>query len=218
MRKSGQQDASGGGAHEQAPAADLNYGQFERSNADALGKQHVPRLHLISDDYGRALIFRGVRIAAAPGDRAPFPVAAVALEEDTNLLMSARAEIRAPAESFGKLVEEMSAFEPAEPGTVVVQGKSPVRLLAIIHDIEQTPSWKEPWVERALSGVLNETERRKLSSLCLPVLGSLHGNMPTARFARLLRLALEQHPPKRLRRIWALVPEEDTDLLLSTFR
>ncbi len=178
----------------------------------------MPQLQLISDDFGRALVFCGVHIAAAPENRAPFPVAAVALEEDTNLLMSARAEIRAPSESFGKLVENMASFEAAEPGSVVVQGKSPVRLLAIIHDIEQTPSWNEAWIERALFGLLQETERRKLASLCLPVLGSLHGSMSTARFAGLLRLALEHSPPKRLRRIWALVPEEDTGLLLGTFR
>jgi len=178
----------------------------------------VPRLQLISDDFGRALVFCGVHIAAAPEGRAPFPIAAVALEEDTNLLMSARAEIRAPGQTFGKLVEDMAAFEPAEPGSVVIQGKSPVRLLAIIHDIEQTPTWNEAWIGRAISGLLQETERRKLASLCLPVLGSLHGNMSTVRFAGLLRLALEQYPPKRLRRIWALVPEEDTGLLLSAFR
>ncbi len=178
----------------------------------------MPRLQLISDDYGRALIFSGVRIAAAPEDRAPFPVTAVALEEDTNLLMSARAELRAPVESFGKLVEDMASFEPVEPGTVVVQGDSPVRLLAIIHDIEQSPTWKEAWIEDAISGVLKETERHKLGSLCLPVLGSLHGDMSTKRFARLLRLALEKHPPKRLRRIWAQVPDEDSELLLAAFR
>lgn len=178
----------------------------------------MPRLQLISDDFGRALVFCGIRIAAAPEDRAPFPVAAVAVEEDTNLLMSARAELRAPAETFGKLVEDMAKFEPAEPGTVVVQGNSPVRLLAIVHDIEQNPTWNEAWIERAIISLLQETERRKLDSLCLPVLGSLHGSMPTASFARLLRLALEQRPPRRLRRIWALVPEQDTELLLGTFR
>ena len=178
----------------------------------------MPQLHLISDDYGRALIFRGVRIAAAPHDRAPFQVAAVALEEDTNLLMSARAELRAPAEGYGKLVEQMNAFEPLEPGAVVARGDAPVRLLAVVHDIEQTPTWKEAWIERALSELLKEVDRRKLGSLCLPVLGSLHGDMSTARFARLLRTSLEQDPPKRLRRIWALVPEEEIGLLLRAFR
>lgn len=163
-------------------------------------------------------MFGGVRIAAAPEGGAPFPVAAVAVEEDTNLLLSARAEIRAPVESFGKLMEDMVSFDPPEPGTVVVQQDSPVRLLAIIHDIEQSPTWKEAWIEHAVVGVLQETERRRLGSLCLPVLGSLHGNMSTTRFARLLRQALERRPPKRLRRIWALVPEEDTELLLSEFR
>ena len=174
-------------------------------------------LQLISDDYGRALIFRGVRIAAAPEDRPPFAVAAVALEEDTNLLMSARAEVRAPVESFGKLVEEMASFQSIEPGTVVVQTGSPLRLLTVIHDIEQTPTWKEAWVERALCALLRETGRRGLDSLCLPVIGSLHGDMSTIRFAKLLRLALEKRPPGRLRRIWALVLEEDIDLLLREF-
>lgn len=183
-----------------------------------MGESNVPQLQLISDDYGRALVFCGVRIAVAPGNQAPFPVSAVALEEDTNLLMSARAEIRAPVESFGELVEDMSSFEPVEPGTVVVQGDSPVRLLAIVHDIERSPTWKYSWIAHALCTVLQETERRRLSSLCLPVLGSLHGGVSTRRFARLLRLALEKHPPKRLRRIWAQVSEEDAWLLLNEFR
>lgn len=183
-----------------------------------MAKRSLSRLQLVSDDYGRALFFGGVRITAAPEEHPPFPVAAVVVEEDTNLLMSARAEIRAPVESFGDLVEDMASFEPVEPGTVVVQGDSPVRLLAIVHDIEQSPTWKEAWIERTLCAVLKEAERRRLGSLCLPVLGSVHGNLSTMRFARLLRVALEQHPPRRLRRIWTIVTEEDTDLLLSEFR
>lgn len=178
----------------------------------------MPRLQLISDDYGRALIFRGVRIAAAPESRAPFPVAAVALEEDTNLLMSARAEIRAPAESFGELVEDMVSFQPADPGTVIVQAGSPVRLLAIVHDIEQTPTWTEAWIEHAIFALFQETDRHRLTSLGLPVLGATHGSMPTARFAAMLRRALEQRPPRSLRRIWAQVPEAHTRLMLNRFR
>lgn len=178
----------------------------------------MSRLELISDDYGRALFFRGVRIVAAPEDRAPFPFAAVALEEDTNLLLSARLEVRPPVESFVKLVEAMETFEPAEPGSVVVQNGSPLRLLAIVHDIEQSPTWQEAWIESALSALLNQLERRELDALRLPVLGALHGNMTTARFGELLRRALEKRPSKRLRRIWAVVPESDTELLLDAFR
>jgi hypothetical protein len=178
----------------------------------------VSRLQLISDDYGRALNFRGVRIVAAPQDRRPFPVAAVVLEEDTNLLMSASAEIRDPVQSFGDLLREMAAFQALAPGDVVVQAGSPLRLLAVIHDIEQTPTWKEAWVESALCRLLKETERLGLDSLCLPVLGALHGGMSTIRFARLLRAALEGGPRARLRRVWGLVPEEDTHRLLSAFR
>ncbi len=183
-----------------------------------MNKHKAPRLQLISDDYGRALVFGGVRIAAAPRDQQPFPVAAIALEEDTNLLMSARAEIRAPAEGFAELVDEMTAFEPLQPGTVVIRGESPLRLLAVVHDIERSPTWKVSWIAQALCGVLRETERRRLSSLCLPVLGARHGGVSATRFARLLRLVLEQRPPKRLRRIWALVPEGDVVPMLNEFR
>lgn len=175
-------------------------------------------LHIISDDYGRALIFRGVRITAAPGNKPPFPVDAVAVEEDTNLLMSARSEIRAPAESFARLVDAMETFEPATPGTVVVRGRKPVQLMAIVHDIEQTPTWREDWVDAALSAVLFESERRRLATISLPVLGAEHGRMTTWRFAALLRLAIERRPLRNLRRIWARVPETETRTLLNAFR
>lgn len=175
-------------------------------------------LHLVSDEYGRALIYRGVRISAAPDDKAPFPVDAVAVEEDTNLLLSARSEIRAPAEGFDRLVDAMESFEPAVPGSIVVKGERPVRMLAIVHDIEQTPTWRAEWVAGALASLLTECERRRLKSLCLPVLGAEHGGMRTESFAALLRQAIEEHPWGNLRRIWARLPETETRPLLKAFR
>lgn len=178
----------------------------------------MAELRLVSDDYGRAVVYRGVRIVAAPEDRPPFPVDALVLEEDTHLLMSARAEIRAPAESFGKLVNDMADFQPLAPGTVLARGNAPLRLLAVVHDIDRRPTWREAWVDRALAGVLQEAARRRLESLGVPVLAGRHGSMAAGRFAALLRRALERRSPGRLRRLWILAPETDCAAVLGAFR
>ncbi len=178
----------------------------------------MPTLHLVSDDYGRALVFQGLRIVAAPEDRPPFPVDAVAFEEDTNLLMRARTEIRAPEESFSTLLTDIAAFEPLEPGTVIAQGEAPLRLLAIIHDIEQKPTWRESWVKQAVTALLAEADEHAIEALCLPVLGSIHGAMTTGRFAAVFRQALEAQAPKKLLRIWVIVADDESDHLLDAFR
>jgi hypothetical protein len=178
----------------------------------------VPNLHLVSDDYGRALVFQGVRIVAAPEDRPPFPVDAAAFEEDTNLLMSPRAEIRVPEESFSTLLTDIAAFEPLEPGTVIAQGEAPLRLLAIVHDIEQKPTWRESWVKQAIAALLAEADEHAVEALCLPVLGSIHGAMTTGRFATLFRQVLETQAPKKLLRVWVTVADDESDALLDAFR
>ena len=178
----------------------------------------MPTLHLVSDDYGRALVFQGVRIVAAPEERPPFAVDAIAFEEDTNLLMSARAELRVPKESFSTLLTEIAAFEPVEPGTVVAQGEAPLRLLAIVHDIEQTPTWRKSWVKQAVAALLAEADAHAIEALCVPVLGSVHGAMSTAQFAALFRQALEAQAPKKLLRVWVMVSDNESDALLDAFR
>lgn len=46
------------------------------------------KLSLISDDYGRAGRFGPVHVVVAPEHAPPFPIDALAVEEDTHLLLS----------------------------------------------------------------------------------------------------------------------------------
>lgn len=176
------------------------------------------RLQLISDEYGRAVVFHGLRIVASPETQPPFPLDALTFEEDTNLLMSADADVAPPRESFGELVADIAAFKPLEQGSVVARGRAPVRLLAIVHDIEQSPTWSEESVRNAMAALLEKSESLNLTAVGLPVLGSVHGTLPAARFAGLLRIALEQYPPKRLRRIWIRASDRDAIQVLDEFR
>lgn len=176
------------------------------------------RLHLVSDEYGRAVVFRGVRIVASPERQPPFTPDALTFEEDTNLLMSPDVGASPPEESFGQLVADMAAFEPPELGSVVARGQAPVRLLAIIHDIEKSPTWSEGSVREAIAAVLRKCESLDLKAVGLPVLGAVHGSLPATRFAGLLRIALEQYPPKHLKRIWIRASDRNAGKILEEFR
>ncbi|MDX1513633.1 MAG: hypothetical protein R3174_07810 [Gammaproteobacteria bacterium] len=176
------------------------------------------KLQLVSDEFGRAVVFQGLRIVATADEVPPFALDGLTFEEDTNLLMSAGAEVSAPRESISELVADIAAFQPVAQGSVVAQGRSPVRLLAIVHDIEKTPTWDEGSVRDAMAALLKKTDALDLRAIALPVLGGVHGDLPAARFAGLLRIALEQYPPKRLERIWVRASASDADQVLDEFR
>jgi hypothetical protein len=91
-----------------------------------------------------------------------------------------------------------------QPGTVVVRGGHPLRLLAIVHDLAKAPSWREEWVASALDAVFAEVAARRLGSLGLPPLGCVHGRLPPAVFGALLRDALARSRPPTLRELWLI--------------
>ena len=66
-----------------------------------------------------------------------------------------------------KLKTRLIETRPKEPGTVLVKGKNPIRFLAIIHDFNEDPTWREAWIESALEAVFQETENRKIESIAL---------------------------------------------------
>jgi len=152
-------------------------------------------------------ISRGsLKIVAAPKDNQPFPVDAVALEEDTFLVLSAETAVRETKESLMRVMTKVIETRPEIPGTVLVKGKHPLRILAVVHDLNREPTWKEAWVESALRGIFQEVERRRLKSLALPFIGTLHGKLKKERFIRMLREVLETTECKHLRKVWLIVP------------
>jgi len=104
---------------------------------------------------------------------------------------------------------------PQTPGSVLVKGKRPLRLLAIVHDLNQDPSWREEWIANALDRILAEAETRRLRSIALPFLGTLHGSLEKQRFVVLLRDALERNPAIHLERLWLVVPEGSSSKILD---
>jgi hypothetical protein len=165
---------------------------------------------LIPGGRGSEISIGSVRIVAAPEDQPPFPVEAMVFEEDTYLVLSAGWEkIESDDHPLAVMVEALET-EPEKPGRVVVYEENPLRFLAVVHDLDQEPSWREDWIEKALEEVFREAERRKLQRIALPFLGTKHGSLEKKRFAALFRESLKHYPSAGPLQVWLVLPQDST--------
>jgi len=175
-------------------------------------------LRLIRGSYPFWLSFGSVDIVAAPKDSPPFSIDAVVIEEDTFLVLSADPEVRNPHKHLVQIMTEVINTRPEKPGKVLVKGKHPLLLLAIVYDLNQEPSCREKWVENALNEIFRVTESRDLKSIALPLLGTLHGSLEKQRFIVLLRHALKQISAPNLKRIWLVVSPGTSSKICQKFQ
>ena len=191
-------------------------GKKERGIDDRVGEK--PGLELIRGNYPYEITIGSVDIVAAPDNRPPFKVDAVAAEEDTFLVMSADRRVHNPKEPLIKIMTRVIETRPKVPGSVCVKGGSPLRFLAVVHDLNEEPTWREEWIASALDGIFQEAERRGLASIALPFLGTLHGSLDKERFLVLLRSALEKIPFNHLKRVWLVVPRKTRSKILEILK
>jgi len=165
-----------------------------------------PKFKLIQGGRRSEVTLGSVRLVAAPEDHPPFPVEAVVLEEDTYLVLSAGWDKIESDDHPVVILTEAFDAKPEEPGSVVVIEDSPLRFLAVVYDLNQEPSWREEWVERALEGIFREAEQRRLQTIALPFLGTKHGSLEKERFLLLLRKFLIRKRSPHPLRVWLALP------------
>lgn len=183
-----------------------------------MGSSGKPPLLLIRGDLDQVVRIGAASIQLAPTERPPFAVAAVAVEQDTALVLDEEPVLNVPHSALKQLGEEMERFSEPVPGSVLVQRGTPRRLYAIVHDLEQEPTWREEWVAAALENVLRLAGRQALTSIALPLLGNRFGTLGTERFIELLCQALQHFPPARPLKLWLIVPRRDIHRLLLKLR
>ena len=171
-----------------------------------MGKKQTRQtpLRLIDGGLHTETSFHHLRIVAAQETAAPFEVEAIAFEEDTWLVMSADPKICEPPEHPIRLMTDLIETKPEPVGSVVVQGNQPLRFLAIVHDVNQEPTWKEEWIESALREIFRKAEQRRLQAIGLPLIGTLHGRLNNQRFTALLGRVLQQITFDHLKRLWLI--------------
>lgn len=156
----------------------------------------------------REISFGRLKIVACPQSSPPFAVQAVAVEEDTWLIISADPQITYPEEHPVRLMTDLMNTEKEKVGSVRVKDGDPLRFLAIVHDVDSEPTWREEWVQSALVEVLREAEKCKLAAVALPLVGTRHGRLQPGRFAELLAAALMGTELLHLKRLWLVVPAD----------
>ena len=183
-------------------------------------KERTPKsfLRVLKGGLTSEMNWKGIRIVLAPKEAPPFPVEAIAFEEDTFLVMSADPTVRDPKIPMVRIMSNLMETRPREPGTVFVQGSFPVRLLAIIHDFNQDPSWREEWLEKALHGIFEATERLKLRSLALPLIGTVHGSVDKDRSVQFLAQGLRRRALHDLLFLWLVVPTGEARQVLDLLK
>lgn len=172
------------------------------------------KFRLIPGGLQSQTVFASIRITAAPEESPPFEIDARVFEEDTWLVMSAAPKIAEPPEHPIRLMTDLIEAQPEPVGSVLVRGKNPMRFLAIVHDVNQEPTWQESWIENALMAVFKEAEDRRLQAIGLPLLGTLHGRLEKRRFILLLSRVLKQTPFNHLKYLWLMVPTpQNTEII-----
>lgn len=141
----------------------------------------------------------------APHHQPPFPVQGLILEEDTWFALSSPPKVRESREHPIRVMTDAWEAEPAEPGSVHVREAHPFRILAVVHDLSQDPTWRPEWIELALRRSLRVARKRGLDALGIEPLGAVHGQFPTAEFDALLRRVVEEQSGAALD-IWRIEP------------
>jgi len=162
-------------------------------------------------DPTRQAVIGATAVTVTPPDAAPFPVQAVIEEQDTALILDMEPVLRPPRQSTPALVSAMQQQRPRRPGEVIVRRGRPLRLLAVVHDLDREPGCQAEWIETALTGVLQRCVRYRVRSAAVPQLGSVHGRFSGMHFVRLLRDALARHNLPYPERLWLIAPEGDCD-------
>lgn len=169
-------------------------------------KELGPHLRVIEGGLACCIRFGSLQIVSTPESAPPFEVDAVAFEEDTFLIMSAARQVIEPREHPIRIMTEVINFKPAPVGRVLIRGQKPLRFLAIVHDLNHRPSWKEEWISGALREIFRLVEQRQLHRIALQPLGTIYGQLTIERFGALLSTVLKSTAFDFLRHIWLQVP------------
>ncbi|MDZ7829691.1 MAG: hypothetical protein U5K33_09475 [Halofilum sp. (in: g-proteobacteria)] len=142
-----------------------------------------------------------------PYDEAVCDPHAVVREEDVQLILTAAANPSPPTQSLDELERAALNAPSRSPGSVVVRPGRPMILLAVIHDLDREPSWREDWILAATVAALRAARWRGLMHLSMPLLGTVHGRLDPWRAAELLAEALVHDSLPRPETLWI----EDVD-------
>ena len=163
-------------------------------------------IELIWDKSNCVLEYQGTTIHAAPRDYPPFAPQAIIEEQDTALLLNPQTTLHDPGKPAWYLANTLED-NPSHPlGSVVVKGHQPRRLLAIVHDIERSPTCQPEFIQTAWLNVMTVIQENQFTTASMPLLGTVHGKISVKDALVLLGESLRKNQPTCLEKVWLILP------------
>jgi hypothetical protein len=150
-------------------------------------------------------------ISVCTSDKLSLTVDAIVEEQDTNLILGTHPVIRDTEESYPALVRKMERQKPLLPGQIIIRNTIPLRITAILYDIEQTPVCTEELIADVLNDLLDKFDEYKLKLVAIPLLGCTHGKIKASGFIKLLQDTLITRNLVYPAEIMLIVPPDSLD-------
>jgi hypothetical protein len=157
-------------------------------------------------------------VHAAPVAHPPFAVAAILEEQDTCLLLKQQTTLTDPGKPAWFLANKLEQEHVYQLGDVLLKGKNPTRLLAIVHDIEHQPTCSLDSVTKAYHKLSTIVTSERIASIAIPLLGTVHGRIPLDLAITSFQRVFLTNPPDYLEKIWLVLPEDASCECLSLLR
>jgi len=147
-----------------------------------------------------SIVSNGILISGSPHEEPPFEVEAVVIEQDRFLVMTPpQSIIVRPQERMDQLITAALNIRPYDIGTVLIQDTHPLTLLAVIHDLDNEPSWHDQGIIKTLTAIISVCEQRSLHALAVPLFGTKPALFHTLSLVQQVISTTDHHC---LERIW----------------
>ncbi|MGD8783095.1 MAG: hypothetical protein PVG75_01600 [Thioalkalispiraceae bacterium] len=175
-------------------------------------------INLIWDKTDCMLIINGLHIQAAPKDFPPFYYTALVEEQDTHLLLREQTTISDPGKPSWYLANILEDEDTFDLGTIVIKGKNLQRLMAIVHDIDKTPTCRSADILAAYLQLSQVVTQLQLKTIALSLLGTVQGKLPIEDAMAYLKQGFLANTPPCLEKMWLILPDEATCQCLDILR
>jgi len=157
-----------------------------------------------------------VDIAIAPHQFPPFAVDAHVEEQDTALVLG---ETDILHQSIDKpiwyLNHKLESQPLLTPGQVIVRDTQPLRLQAILHDLDSEPSCSELWIFQVIQQVFDTAETRHIRAVQMPILGTRYSQITPGQFYSILIEIINRKRPAPIDKIWLVTSEQYCESLFQ---
>jgi len=179
-------------------------------------KNHTAKLQLIWNVNKFRARFNCVDIAIAPQQFSPFQVDALVKEQDTALIMGESQTLRSDEDMpVWYLANKLESKNLPSPGQVIVRDTHPLRLQAIVHDLDSEPSCSELWIFQAIQQIFDTAESRGLHAIQMPLLGTRYSGITPRQFFTILLEIINRKRPAPIGKLWLVTTELECEHLFQ---